>query len=420
MYVPHSLRSDGDTGVVGIVECTFEKEVTIAIAPHCIGSMAGNRPPSHGSIGSLNSDTIRIEFRCQSLQLGKLPLWLESKAPRAFGEGNRLELSVVHYKGFGKTMDIRTRPPPQNMLSMMRAADVLVFDGDDFEVDGPDRIGANFVCALPLVCGSLDPGQEPALPALLAFKIEDKEAHFLDCWQNLRCAIGIDKLPFKVEADAPNWSPDRVIDVTYVLIPRSVCLPNYRGGILCSAAAASALPFPPSRVFESVLDDAKKIIGWVDSHGPDSLLPVALDGTVTQPSAVEAAGKSSAGETPTQAADTAVPATLHFNYANEAALHPSAKVYVSLGTLATLATAAVDNRRVDLKRGVVVWGGGDVVACELAVESALFMPTFPETLPWHYFHAIRSRNVGDAVQLQEGLLSAVRFPGLSVHPPASL
>ena len=371
--------------------------------------MAGT--PLHSSSGGVTSDAIRVEFRCQCLQLEQLPLWLESKAPRAFGEGDRSELSVVHYKGFGRTMDIRSRPPPHNMLAMMRAADVLVFDGDDFAVDGPDQIGANFVCAVPLACGFADAG-----PALLAFKIEDREADFLNSWQSLRCVIGIDKLPLKVSAATPDWSPDRVIDVTYVLLPRFVCLPTYRGGALCSAAAASVLPYPRSLFFESVLDDAKKISGH-------NSLPVAaaLGGAAAQPSAAGACASSleaaveNATETPTQAASA--PSTSHFNFDNEAALHPSAKVFVSLGTLATIATAGVDSGRFHLKRKVVVWGGGDVVASELAVESALYLPTFSESLPWHYFHALRSRNVDGVVQVQEGLLNAVQYSGLSVHPP---
>jgi len=273
------------------------------------------------------------------------------------------------------------------MLTMMRAADVLVFDGDDFEVDS-DRICVNYVCALPLVCGSVDssPGRAPDL---LAFKIEDKESHFLGSWQSLRCFIGIDKLPFKVAADAPDWSPDRVIDVTHVIIPRSVCLASYRGGILCSAAAASTLPYPPSRIFESVLDDARKISGWSDSIGHNPPLPIAPDGTAAQPAA-PGLGESShevavenANKTPTQAEHPAVPTTLHFNFANEAALHPNAKVFVSLGTVATLATAAVDNRRVHLKRGVVVWGGGDV-ACELAAVAAVRWALAACVVQWEF------------------------------------
>jgi D-tyrosyl-tRNA(Tyr) deacylase len=88
---------------------------------------------------------------------------------------------------------------------------------------------------------------------------------------------------------------------------------------------------------------------------------------------------------------------------------------VSLGTLATLATAAVDRRFVHLKRQVVAWGGYHIVACELSAESALFMPKFAQTLPWHYFHAVRTKKVGAAVERQEGLLKAAQFHGLHCH-----
>jgi hypothetical protein len=361
--------------------------------------------------GGVPSGPIHVEFRCQYLLLEQLPLWLASKS-RAFGEGNQSLLSVVHYKGFGQTMDIRARPPPENMLSMMRAADVLVFDGDNFEVADSDGICVNFVCALPIVCGFADPSQQPA-PALLAFKLEDEEAIFLDSWQKSRCVIGIDKVPFKISADAPDWSPHRVIDITYVLIPRSVCSPSYRGGVLCSAAAAHTLPTSRSHIFASILDDAKKLSSWVDSANPNPphLVP---DGAAAQ---AFAPGEECPQEVAVanENAHATAAAALHFACVNEAALHPNSKVFVALGTLATVATAAVDHCLVDLKRRVVVWGGGDIVACELAAQKALYMPTFSETLPWHYFHAVRTRKVGDEVQYQEGVLNTVQCSGFHCH-----
>jgi hypothetical protein len=106
---------------------------------------------------------------------------------------------------------------------------------------------------------------------------------------------------------------------------------------------------------------------------------------------------------------------LHFTGAQESALSPEAKVFVSLGTLAALATGAIDDSLVHLKRQVVVWGGHHIVACELAAESALFQPAFSETLPWHYFHAQRSKSVGDGVEWQHGLLNGVQYFGLRCH-----
>jgi hypothetical protein len=337
-------------------------------------------------------------------------------------------------------MDIRSRPPPEDMLRMMRAADVLVFDGDNFETDDSDGICVNFVCALPIVCASVHTISEAA-PALLAFKLEDEEAIFLDSWHKLRCGIGIDKLPFKVAADHSGWLPDGVVDITYVLIPRSVCLPSYRGGVLCSASVGIGLSFPRSLIFASILDDAKKITSWHDriefqqprvgcNTDPIPVQPTASPNhPVESPCGHHGNGAQSfsqgmnssdqahietSHEKPTSARDTCLPVAMHFASAQEASLSQSAKVFVSLGTLATLATGAVDDH-VHLKRQVIAWGGSHIVACELAAESALFQPAFPETLPWHYFHAQRSKVVGDRVEWQEGVLNGVQYSGLYCH-----
>jgi hypothetical protein len=47
----------------------------------------------------------RIKFRCAPF----LPQWLAHQA-RVLGEAMQPELSIVHYKGFGKTLDIRAQP----------------------------------------------------------------------------------------------------------------------------------------------------------------------------------------------------------------------------------------------------------------------------------------------------------------------
>ena len=396
--------------------------------------MSGTAPPSSGS-GTSASAQILIEFRCQHMLLDRLPHWLASKCC-TFREENQSELSVVHYKGFAKTLDIRARPPSEDMLRILRGADVLVFDGDDFEVADSDGISVSFVCALPMVCAGGEPPHEPA-PALLAFKLEDEEAMFLDSWHKLRCSIGVDKLPHKVAADLPDWLPDRVIDITYVLIPRSVCSPSYRGGILWSASAGSKLPIPRSHIFASILDDAKKISSRSSAtelqqsrdHALISVQPNASPHQLLESSHEDhgsgGPGFSSGEVVLHQAAlenARKIPSiALHacdyvlFAGAEETALSPSAKVFVSLGTLATLATGVVDDHLVNLKRQVVAWGGFHIVACELAAESALYEPSFPETLPWQYFHAQRSKYFGDRVELQEGLLHGVRYSGLHCH-----
>ena len=107
-----------------------------------------------------------------------LPQWLTHQA-RVLGEAMQPELSTVHYKGFGITLDIRAQPPPEEMMRKLREADVLVFDGNNFEVaNRADVICVNFVCAILMIFAPGDWSADPR-PALLAFKLDDQEAGFL-------------------------------------------------------------------------------------------------------------------------------------------------------------------------------------------------------------------------------------------------
>jgi hypothetical protein len=380
------------------------------------------------------SAPVEIEFRCDALLLEQLPLWLASKARMHDGRSHP-ELSVVHYKGFGKTLDIRDGPPPADLLRMLAAADVVAFDGDWFEVaPGSDGICVNFVCALPMLFASSHARTEPG-PALLAFKIEDEEAEFLQSWNGLRCRVGSDGLPFKVAADRPDCAPHRVVEIAYVIVPRCVCSPSYRGGILWNGAAAAALPPPRDHIFASILDDAKKIDRWESiaelnqsriasnlppfrdrsqlGRSPAVSLSPARDALHSPPNASPEDARASLFEA---AADAAVHS--YFSHAHEDKLAPGASVFVSLGTLATLATyhqATSLHPAIHLQRRVVAWGGYHIVACELAAESALYMPNFPSALPWHYFHAIRTRVVGAEVETQQGVLKGVQCSGLHCH-----
>jgi hypothetical protein len=356
----------------------------------------------------------------------QLPLWLASKA-RTLGDAVRPELSVVHFKGFGQTMDIRARPPSEDMLSMLCGADVVVFDGDRFEVASDyDGICVNFVCALPMICSAAQSRTE-SRPALLAFKLEDEEADFLRSWQGLRCCVGSDQLPLKIAADAPNLLSARVIEVAYVLVPRNVCSPSYRGGILWNGAAGSKLPSQRTRIFSSILDDAKKINGWENGAElnqsrmrcnlppfPDGLYE-AMAGSLPGPHHVHDECHEISSENAHEALCEARGPASYFSLDKEGELAAGSSDFVSLGTLATLATAAVDHSAVHLKRQVVAWGGYHVVTHELAAESALYSPNFSECLPWHYFHAERTKHAGAGVERQEGLLNGVQFRGLHCH-----
>ncbi len=391
---------------------------------------------SSSQFGSL----VQIVFCCKPLRMEQLPLWLASKA-RTLCDGVRPELSVVHYKGFGQTMDIRARPPSADMLSMLCGAGVVVFDGDRFEVaSDSDGICVNFVCALPMICSATHSRAESG-PALLAFKLEDEETDFLRSWQGLRCCIGSDQLPYKITVDAHNLPSAHVIEITYVLIPRNVCSPSYRGGILWNGFAGSKLPSQRTRIFSSILEDAKKISGWendaelnqsrvrcnlppfpvrsYEAELPQSMadsLPVFAGWASAHVADDE--GREVSSENSHEALFEArgpVGAVSYFSHAKEGELAAGSSYFVSLGTLATLATAAVDHSAVLLKRQVVAWGGYHVVTHELAAESALYSPNFADCLPWHYFHAERTKRVGAIVERQEGLLNGAKFRGLHCH-----
>ena len=362
-----------------------------------------SKSAASSSRGSVAAPPRIIGFQCKPLLLEKLADWLTSIA-RPVHEASLRELSVVHFKGFGKTMDIRARPPPEDMLSMLRRADVLEFDGDDFEV-APDSggIGINFACALPMLFASGDSSLGSG-PALLAFKLEDEKEDFLHCWHGLCCSVGSDQLPIKL---APNSAADHIIDIMYVLVPRSVCSPDYCGGVLWSGAAGSKLPLQRSHVFASILDDAKRFAGShpiSDGIGKQAnILDEKSSHLVSSERTHEAVG---------EALHDAATASLHFFHAQENKLTQRCKYYVSLGTLATLATAAIDDRVVRLERQVVAWGGYHIVACEFAAESALYLPNFAESLPWSYFHTERTKKVGSVIERQEGLLKGVQHRGL--------
>ena len=239
-------------------------------------------------------------------------------------------------------------------------------------------------------------------------------------------------MPVKVAADAHGWAVDLVIEIAYVLIPQVVCSPSYRGGVLWRGSVASQLPSQRSHIFAAILDDAKQINGWFDkielnrlrlcdNLPPFTLQPRYCESQSARTHAVAGRSHAPAGAvtvTAHEASEAALPHTpamLYFSQVQEDSLPPLATCYVSLGTLATLATAAVDARLVRLKRQVVSWGGYHIVACELSAESALFMPNFAQALPWHYFHAVRTKQVGAAVERQEGALKAAQFHGLHCH-----
>jgi len=355
------------------------------------------------SSGSVAASPRIIGFQCQPLLLEQLADWLESRA-RPLREGSLRDLSIVHFKGFGNTMDIRARPPPEEMLRMLRSADVLEFDGDLFEVaPDSDGIGINFVGALPMLFAH-DGSNLGSGPALLAFKLEDEIEGFLESWHGLCCSVGKDHPPTKL---AFNSVADRVIDITYVLVPRSVCSPHYRGGVLWSGTAGSKLPPLRSHIFASILDDAKKIAGSCSASDGVGKQGIVLDEESSGLVASECSHQAMSGSL-----DAAAITSQHFSLAQEDKLTDRCKCYVSLGTLATLATAVVDERAVRLERQVVAWGGYYIVACELAAESALYLPTFAQALPWKYFHAERTKVVDSVVVRQEGLLRGVQYRGL--------
>lgn len=73
----------------------------------------------------------------------------------------------IHMKGFGHSL---RAPPPPSLLAHLRAADVLVFDGDDCAAD-------SFVVSL-LAVGAGSPGS----PILLAYKLQHDVDRFLASW----------------------------------------------------------------------------------------------------------------------------------------------------------------------------------------------------------------------------------------------
>ena len=73
----------------------------------------------------------------------------------------------IHMKGFGHSLQA---PPPPSLLVHLRAADVLVFDGDDYAAD-------SFVASM-LAVGAGSPGS----PILLAYKLQHDLDRFLASW----------------------------------------------------------------------------------------------------------------------------------------------------------------------------------------------------------------------------------------------
>jgi hypothetical protein len=82
--------------------------------------------------------------------------------------------TLVHYKGFGPSIDISTNPPLEEMIRTLSATDVLVFDGDDYS-------DASFTHAIPKVLEILDKEQRPP-PILLALKFLDEKDAFVQSW----------------------------------------------------------------------------------------------------------------------------------------------------------------------------------------------------------------------------------------------
>eukprot|EP00004_Rigifila_ramosa_P018689 TRINITY_DN4675_c0_g1_i1.p2 TRINITY_DN4675_c0_g1~~TRINITY_DN4675_c0_g1_i1.p2 ORF type:complete len:111 (+),score=26.35 TRINITY_DN4675_c0_g1_i1:33-335(+) len=74
--------------------------------------------------------------------------------------------SVVHLKGFGSGMDVAASPPPRELVALLAGADMIVFDGDDWDP-------TSFVAALRVVVDErflLPVDAAAPLPHLVAFK----------------------------------------------------------------------------------------------------------------------------------------------------------------------------------------------------------------------------------------------------------
>lgn len=92
---------------------------------------------------------------------------------------------VVHVKGFGPVMPVAERPPPPGLLAHLRAADVLVFDGDDYEPD------STFTAALAAVLREPGPGRL-AVALKLADELDRLQASwapFLAAHPHVRMAV---------------------------------------------------------------------------------------------------------------------------------------------------------------------------------------------------------------------------------------
>eukprot|EP00004_Rigifila_ramosa_P013349 TRINITY_DN2945_c0_g1_i7.p1 TRINITY_DN2945_c0_g1~~TRINITY_DN2945_c0_g1_i7.p1 ORF type:complete len:368 (-),score=82.38 TRINITY_DN2945_c0_g1_i7:1709-2788(-) len=125
--------------------------------------------------------------------------------------------SVVHFKGFGPGMDVQAEPAAPEMLALLAAADVVVFDGDPWDA-------TSFTSALRVLLDEhLPHGQPP--PRLVAFKYAAQQHDFARDWQDF----------------AVRQAPDAQIKIHCVLVPNEVARqPELFDAEAARAAAAAS------------------------------------------------------------------------------------------------------------------------------------------------------------------------------------
>jgi hypothetical protein len=92
---------------------------------------------------------------------------LEEKDLASFVSGKK----VIHFKGFGPTMDTKANPPPKDLIHRLSQCDVIVFDGDDYSHE-------SFTHVFDLLFAHTRDVQT-TYPALLAFKIADEATQLI-------------------------------------------------------------------------------------------------------------------------------------------------------------------------------------------------------------------------------------------------
>jgi hypothetical protein len=85
--------------------------------------------------------------------------------------------TLVHYKGFGPSIDIQTNPPSEEMIRTLSTADVLVFDGDNYSDD-------SFTYTILKVLEILD-REKLSQPILLALKFLHEKDVFVQSWSGV-------------------------------------------------------------------------------------------------------------------------------------------------------------------------------------------------------------------------------------------